>query len=194
MARVSEEHMEMMRKKILKSTYRLFVSEGDRMTTKMVCDDAHVSKGTLFHYFQSKDLLLQTAFREAHAHAACLSQADIDMSAPDKQIVWALVRNSLKWGMEFPDEVNFSERYNDAMHNSLASSSFSTQVAGMFDHPPLRERLLRGIPQSYHEYVMISASTLAFHLVVYITHHPEKAQDVPFIDFSTERIWRIFQT
>ena len=55
MPQVTSEHQNKIREKILKSTYRLFVREGERMTTQMVCDDAHVSKGTLFHYFGSKE-------------------------------------------------------------------------------------------------------------------------------------------
>lgn len=193
MPQVSEAHRDQMREKILKSTYRLFVEEGERMTTQMVCDDAGVSKGTLFHYFGSKETLLHTAYASAHAHAGRLSSDGVDFCAPAKQIVYDMIRRSLSWGLDFPNEVLFSQQYNDLMHNSLATSTFHQKVSGMFDVPALLEKLLPRIPEAYREYTMISASTMAFHLVLYIVPNPHLARDEPFIRYASERIWRIFE-
>ena len=142
MPQVTSEHQNKIREKILKSTYRLFVREGERMTTQMVCDDAHVSKGTLFHYFGSKETLLRTAYTSAHEHAGRLSSEGMEFSGSEKEIVQELVRRSLVWALDFPEEVIFSERYNDVMHNSLATSTFHSEITGLFDVPALLEKLL----------------------------------------------------
>ena len=105
MPQVTREHQNKIREKILKSTYRLFVAEGERMTTQMVCDDAHVSKGTLFHYFGSKEMLLRTAYISAHEHAGRLSCEGMEFSGSEKEIVHELIRRSLTWAVEFPEEV-----------------------------------------------------------------------------------------
>lgn len=193
MPQVSDAHRDHMREKILKSTYRLFVQEGERMTTQMVCDDAHVSKGTLFHYFCNKETLLRTAYSSAHEHAGRLSTEGVDFFAPEKQIVYDMIRRSLSWGLDFPNEVLFSERYNDVMHNSLATSSFHQKISGLFDVPALLEKLLPRIPEPYREYTMISASTMAFHLVLHIVSYPHLAKDEQFVLYASERIWRIFE-
>ncbi len=171
MPQVTREHQNKIREKILKSTYRLFVAEGERMTTQMVCDDAHVSKGTLFHYFGSKEMLLRTAYISAHEHAGRLSCEGMEFSGSEKEIVHELIRRFLTWAVEFPEEVIFSERYNDVMHNSLATSAFHREITGLFDVPVLLEKLLPRIPKPYQEYTMISASTMAFHLLVYVVSY-----------------------
>lgn len=193
MPQVTSEHQNKIREKILKSTYRLFVREGERMTTQMICDDAHVSKGTLFHYFGSKETLLRIAYTSAHEHASRLSSEGMEFSGSEKEIVQELVRRSLVWALDFPEEVIFSERYNDVMHNCLATSTFHSEITGLFDVPALLEKLLPRIPKPYQEYAMISASTMAFHLLVYVVSYPQMAQDDAFIQYASERIWRIFE-
>ena len=79
---VSEEYQQAMRQRILKSTYKLYIRDGEKMLTQDVCSDAGISKGTLFHYFPTKEQLLWEAFHLAHEHARRIAYDEIDFERP----------------------------------------------------------------------------------------------------------------
>ena len=55
-----------------------------------------------------------------------------------RDLVKQVIVKAIRWGCDFPDEVIFSERYNDSRHSDLLSSEFHERVQGMFDHAVLR--------------------------------------------------------
>lgn len=192
---VSEEYQQAMRQRILKSTYKLYIRDGEKMLTQDVCSDAGISKGTLFHYFPTKEQLLWEAFHSAHEHARRIAYDEIDFERPDwetRDLVKQVIVKAIRWGCDFPDEVIFSERYNDSRHSDLLSSEFHERVQGMFDHPVLRARVLAHAPEAYREYLNILINNMAFILNGYIARNPEKAKDEDYIEFVVETFWRIF--
>lgn len=182
------------RQKILQSTYRLFVQMGDKLTTQMICEDARVSKGTLFNYFESKDLLLHTAFVEAEEHVMAMAREKIDMDQDEKQIIRGLLCNSCQWAIDFPEEVIYSERYNDMTHSDLTSADFRNNCRGMLDIGDLPQRLLARIENpAVRSYAMIAASIQAFYFCVYVANHPEAGTDEALLSHMADVIWHIFE-
>ncbi|OEH93053.1 TetR/AcrR family transcriptional regulator [Bacillus solimangrovi] len=63
--KVSKQHLEERRAKILQAATKVFIEHGyERATMKHVMDDANVSRGGLYHYFSNKEDLFEAILAE----------------------------------------------------------------------------------------------------------------------------------
>lgn len=79
MPRVSEEHKEQVRQRLLDAAWRVVERDGvEATTTRAILDEAEMSAGALYSYFQSKDELLSVLTEEKVAEALTLVAAQGD--------------------------------------------------------------------------------------------------------------------
>lgn len=84
------------RQAILDSAATLFARRGYADTTvRHIADDAEIQSGSLYHYFASKDALLEAVLREFLADLAAATEAIVGADAPPRQRVGDLVRHAL---------------------------------------------------------------------------------------------------
>ena len=191
---ITEEQRLENRHRLLRSTYRLFIREGEKMTTQMVCTDAGVGKGTLFTYFESKELLLHSAYIEADENACRLTWRNLDLTGTKRDIVRQLIFNAMEWPLSFPDEVVFSARYNDMAHNNMYDPGFSMAVKSALDAPGVPERLLEGIHyEIIRQYARYAASSQFFSFMEYLVDHPAAAKDTTLVNYVIDKITAFFE-
>lgn len=90
MPKVSAEHREAVRSKLLKAAARCLARKGyEATTTRDIATEAKVSAGTLYNYFPSKEALIEELAEDVlGADLAEVGAADVD---PDRLV--ALLRN-----------------------------------------------------------------------------------------------------
>jgi AcrR family transcriptional regulator len=77
--KVSEEHKEQVRQHLLDAAWRVVAREGvEATTTRAILDEAEMSAGALYSYFESKDELLLTLAEEKVNEALTLTAAQGD--------------------------------------------------------------------------------------------------------------------
>lgn len=79
MPKVSEEHKEQVRQHLLDAAWRVVAREGvEATTTRAILDEADMSAGALYTYFESKDELLRALAEEKINEALTLTAAQGD--------------------------------------------------------------------------------------------------------------------
>jgi len=83
------------RQAILDSAATLFARRGFAETTvRHIADEAEIQSGSLYHYFPSKDALLEAVLREFLADLASATEAIVDADVAPRQRVGDLVRHA----------------------------------------------------------------------------------------------------
>ena len=105
MARIlKEEEYALRRDEILHSTQRLVYTRGyEQMSIKDILDDLHISKGAFYHYFNSKQDLLEALINRMLAEAAQLLNPileDPDRTALEKLKIYFSTASNWKTGQK----------------------------------------------------------------------------------------------
>lgn len=89
MARVTQEHVDSRRKAIVDAALRMFARKGSvGATMQEVADEAGISAGAIYHYFSSKDELLQAVFdRITRRDRELLQEAASGIRSPAEALV-----------------------------------------------------------------------------------------------------------
>jgi AcrR family transcriptional regulator len=91
---------------------RLFTERGFHGTpTSLIAREAGISNGTLFHYFPTKEELINFAYYEIKGRMArCIAEGvDDERTLEEKaRMLW---RNAILWGVEYPDEYMFVQQF-----------------------------------------------------------------------------------
>ncbi len=196
MPAITEEHRQENRKKLLRCTYHLYIRNGEKMTTQMVCTRANVGKGTLFNYFETKDALLHEAYTEANENASRLTWRDLTLTGDKRDIVRRLILNATEWPLKYPEEVLFCNRYyNDQTNQDAYGDNAAGRFKSAFDAPGVMERLMEDVTsEAVQKYAKQAASTLVFYFMVYIAGHPEEAENQDFLEYIVDRTASFFIT
>jgi AcrR family transcriptional regulator len=87
MPKVSEQHAEARRQQIIDAAYRCFARKGfHQATMRDIYEEANLSPGAVYHYFDSKDDIIQASFDFDHRRSSDLFSAAITTTDPMKAI------------------------------------------------------------------------------------------------------------
>ena len=99
------------REAILKATLLLVNSNGFHAAPmSKIAAEAGVSAGTIYLYFQNKEDLVNTLYRELKTKFSCKALQGFDSNAPVKKGFEVIWRNILKYKLDEPDEAVFLEQ------------------------------------------------------------------------------------
>ncbi len=91
---------------------RLFTERGFHGTpTSLIAREAGVSNGTLFHYFPTKEELINFAYFEVKSRMAEEIGRGVDGEQANREKMRRLWRNAVLWGVEHPDEYMFVQQF-----------------------------------------------------------------------------------
>jgi len=91
---------------------RLFTERGFHGTpTSLIAREAGVSNGTLFHYFPTKEELINFAYYEIKGRMAGDIGRGVDEERANKEKMRRMWRNAILWGVEHPDEYLFVQQF-----------------------------------------------------------------------------------
>jgi AcrR family transcriptional regulator len=112
---ISQSKLENKRERILLAARRLFVNQGFHSTpTSAIAREASVANGTLFHYFNTKEELINTLYRETKRSFFTITSAGVENEKNIKRKVRLLWYNTVKWALNRPQDFLFIQQYSNS--------------------------------------------------------------------------------
>lgn len=112
---------------LLQSALQLFVSCGfENSPTAKIATNAGVATGTLFHYFSSKEELINELYLEVKKEMVNAMKKDLDQATTIKQKIACLWTNIIRWDLDNPEKDKFF-----AMYGTSSYIMNSTHEEGM---------------------------------------------------------------
>ena len=106
---------------ILKAALNLIAANGFHGTPmSLVAKEAGVSAGIIYHYFESKDALIDELYRVVKQDFARAILANHQPDASIQQQLYQLERGVIRYFMAHPQETIFMEQYMKSPYNSPA--------------------------------------------------------------------------
>ena len=100
------------RQAILDATLRLISQNGFHgASMSQVAEEAKVSTGIIYHYFESKDELIDELYKFINRKSAWAILKDLDQEQPVKIQIQQLLRNIIRYFVWHPQESIFTEQY-----------------------------------------------------------------------------------
>jgi AcrR family transcriptional regulator len=97
---------------IADTAVRLFTERGFHGTpTSLIAREAGVSNGTLFHYFPTKEELINFAYYEIKGRMANEIARGVEEGRTNEDKVRRIWRNTILWGVDHPDEYMFVQQF-----------------------------------------------------------------------------------
>ena len=105
------------REKILDSALQMFVENGfEGSPTSKIAKNAEVATGTLFHYFKTKEELINVLYLEIKSQLISNMKIRIDELPTIRQKLEAMWENAVKWGMRNPAGTKFFAMFGTSPH------------------------------------------------------------------------------
>lgn len=178
------------RELLLEAATKLFVERGLHATpTSAISKEAGVSAGILFHYFKTKDDLIDELYISIKKEYTSYILENIERVKSDTgklRLIWS---NSWSWALENPIEYKFLQQID---HTNCSEN--------VKNHPEIvaKYEMFRAFIQSYIDneiikdiepkFLMSSMQGLINSMVVFLTEFPEFRQDQVFV----EQAWEMF--
>jgi AcrR family transcriptional regulator len=142
------------RERILSAALRLFTSQGfHRTPTAQISREAHVSTGTLFHYFPDKNTLIDQLYLSIQKEVADAIRGHDEPALATKQRLEQCLRGYVAWGMANPEKVRFMEQfYNSPSIGDDVKNQAYQEFRWLFDlsNTAIREGILRDLPPGFY--------------------------------------------
>ncbi|HMK47040.1 MAG TPA: TetR/AcrR family transcriptional regulator [Methanocella sp.] len=100
---------------IVRTAIRLFTEKGFHGTpTALVAREAGISNGTLFHYFPTKEELINFAYYDIKKRMAADTGAGVARARTNKEHARRIWRNAINWGVDHPAEYMFLQQFSSS--------------------------------------------------------------------------------
>jgi len=108
---------EMKRKHIIEVALKLFIKTGFHGTpTSLIAKESRIATGTLFNYFETKDILINEIFKEIQKERNELILKDIDKEKRNKRKLKKVWETTIIWGIKNPEKRKFLEYFRNSYH------------------------------------------------------------------------------
>lgn len=183
---------EIKRKRIILTAMKLFNESGFHNTpTSLIAKKAKVSVGTLFNYFESKEVLIRAIYEDIKRHSKSTFLEMIhecNTNHDNMKNMWSAV---IKWGIDNPEEFEYLELF---LHSPFKNYYLSEKVMSSFTK--FRESILKSISPAticikHPEFSMIYIDNALHAATRFILENKEIDVD-NFIDSSFELLWKGF--
>lgn len=179
------------RELLLAAATKLFVERGLHGTpTSAISKEAGVSAGILFHYFKTKDNLIDELYVSIKKEYTNSILKDIGRITSDQgklRLIWS---NSWNWALDNTlkfkfllqvDNTNCSERVKNHPEIILRFENFKSFIQDYVD-----KKLVKNMDTYF---LMSSMFGLIISMVNYLTQFPEKRNDQAFIEQAWEQFY-----
>ncbi len=137
---------------IMNTALKLFNHSGIATSTADIAKFASVANGTLFHYFPTKDELINTMFAEYKIEYFHAVTANIDLELSMKSKLRRLWLNALDWTLNNPDKHKFVHYYYNSPHVSDANQKLVNdqhQFIKKIFSTAIEKSIIKNIPIDY---------------------------------------------
>ena len=187
---ISQSKIEDKRERILLAARRLFVKQGFHSTpTSAIASEANVANGTLFHYFNTKEELINTLFKETNKSFFTITTAGVDFEKNIKRKIRLLWYNTVKWAINRPQDFLFIQQYsNSPFIAQLTQEEISEHSGFYFDliDQGKDKGLLKDIPTDLI-YQLITYQS--YGIINYLFQHKEFQNNSTYLSMAFEFHW-----
>lgn len=187
---ISQSKLENRRERILLAAKRLFVKQGFHNTpTAAIAREASVANGTLFHYFNTKEELINTLFKETNKSYFAIAIAGVENETNIKRKIRLLWYNSVKWAMNRPQDFLFIQLYTNSPFISQLSREEQSEHSGFyFDliDQGKKGNTLKDIPSDLM-YQLITYQI--YGIINYLLQHKEFKHNAAYLSMAFDFCW-----
>lgn len=178
------------RDQIFAAAVRLFNENGfDRTPTSQIASEAGVATGTLFHYFRTKEELINSLY--LRCKDSMISRA-LEGTAHEKTYrsrIKRMYMNLLHWGVENREEFDFFQQYSNSpyireMTRQEGRNKFHALVGVLLEG--IEKEIIKNVDVEY--LVTIVTSLLSANIEYYIAN-PHMMGNEAFLEKSFGFIW-----
>lgn len=90
----------------------------------MIAEEARSGAGTIYNYFPSKEALIKALFREMKVEYIHAILQGVDPSRPLEETFLVMWRNAVRFNLECPEKVTFSQQYHSSPYLDEESQHF----------------------------------------------------------------------
>ncbi len=187
---ISQSKLENKREKILLAARRLFVKQGFHSTpTSAIAREASVANGTLFHYFNTKEELINTLYKETKRSFFTITTAGVENEKNIKRKVRLLWYNTVKWALNRPQDFLFIQQYsNSPFISQLTQEDISEHIGFYYDliDQGKEKGTLKDIPTD----LMYQLTTYQIYGIInYLFQHKEFQNNSTYLSMAFEFYW-----
>jgi AcrR family transcriptional regulator len=187
---ISQSKIEDKRERILLAARRLFVKQGFHSTpTSDIAREASVANGTLFHYFKTKEELINTLYKETKENFFTIATTGVENEKTIKRKVRLLWYNTVKWALNRPQDFLFIQQFRNSPFISHLTQKDNADHSGLyFDliDQGKEKGTLKDIPTD----LMYQLTTYQIYGVInYLLQHEEFQHNPSFLGHAFEFHW-----
>lgn len=187
---ISQSKIENKRDRILLAAKRLFVQQGFHSTpTSAIAKEANVANGTLFHYFKTKEDLINVLYSETQRSYSIIATAGVNDEKTIKRKVRLFWYNTVKWALNRPQDFLLLQQYNNSPFISQLTKKEPPEYIG-FHYDLIDEGKLKGILKDIPTDLMYQL--MAYQLqgfINYLFQHEEFQQNSTSLSMAFEFYW-----
>lgn len=178
------------REQIFKAAIVLFNQNGfDKTPTSQIAKEAGVAIGTLFHYFKTKEELINSLYLRCKESLISRMLCGVKDELTYRSKFRRIYQNLLEWGTENTDEFLFFQHFSNSVYiydmtKEEGKSKFGELMA------LLREGMEKEIIRKTSEdYLFSLTSAFIMANVNYFIEHKDKIKDEGFIEETFSFMW-----
>ncbi len=178
------------RERLLTTALGLFIRDGfDRTPTARISREAGVATGTLFHYFPTKEDLVNGLYLRCKDRMVEAMGRGIPSGASLMEQLRIVHANLLRWGVASPAEYAFFQQYS---HSALIRANTREEGLQRFASframvgEGIREHRLKPLPE---DYLFELVSVMFMQSLDYAIAHPACVGDAAFMDGAFHLVW-----
>ncbi len=178
------------REQILTTALKLFVENGFHATpTSKIAKESGVATGTLFHYFKTKEELINTLYLETKDVLIQAISKDIDHQETIKGKLRQLFFNAISWAVTYPEQQLFYYQFSHSPFISKMTKEIGLQRF-QFIYEILRQGqehdILKAVPiDLMFEAIQGILNGITKHLMNY----PDKINDQHYMENAFRMYW-----
>lgn len=175
---------------IINAAIKLFMEKGfDATSTASIAKEAGVATGTLFHYFKTKEELINCIYRETKAVWKEETIKGFKEDDGIKEQTWRLFINSIDWALNRPEHYTFYKMFaNSPQITSETKQEIEEQRA--FMHQMIEAGQKEGIIKQGSVELMITVGNgITYSIIEYLLLNPKKRRNKFFIENAFSMLW-----
>jgi AcrR family transcriptional regulator len=180
---------------IYEAALNLFTTKGFHGTpTSEIAKTAGVANGTLFHYFKTKEDLINNLYLKLKSEMVDESVTGIDKIDSLKLKLEFLWSKTLNWAMINPQKIFFIQQY---MYSPFITSNTQVEVDRIKEvyidliETGVRNNEIKDIPI---DLIYIIATQQLFGMIQYLVLNPEKYHDSEFMNTAFNLFYEIIKS
>jgi len=174
---------------ILKSALEMFVHKGFHgASTAAIAENAEVSNGSLFHYFRSKDNLIQKLHESIKSEQIDYILIGIEEEGDPKEKIRLIWKQSIQWAMENSKKYSFLHQYKYSPYKRKIKGNVETLRKVFFNNVEngIQKKQIRFMPE---DFVFDLTNASVYGMVEYLSNNPVKFKTPEFMKQAFEIFW-----